>query len=119
MIDIQKVTRFALIGLFVACACPASQVIARKIQSGNGAATFSASGKIIAIGTDSFTIAQEQEGPPASQFLDDQHPATMTFMITRDTKIKGKLEVGASADVRYQEQDGNDVAVTVQVTAVT
>jgi hypothetical protein len=40
----------------------------------------------------------------------------LTFLITPDTVIDGKLKVGASANVVYRPDDkGNNVAVSVTV----
>ena len=78
----------------------------------------SASGKIIAIQDDTFTIEIQQVKAPGEEFRQEDHKSSMTFLINSSTKIEGKLEVGANADVLYRQRDGQNVAVTVHVTAI-
>ena len=78
----------------------------------------SASGKIIAIQDDTFTIEIQQVKAPGEEFRQEDHKSSMTFLINSSTKIEGKLEVGANADVVYRQQDGQNVAVMVHVTAI-
>jgi hypothetical protein len=40
----------------------------------------------------------------------------MIFLNDENTTVGGKLNVGANADVTYRQKDGNNVAVSVQVT---
>jgi hypothetical protein len=39
----------------------------------------------------------------------------MTFTIDDNTTVSGKLAVGASADVTYRSQGGQNIAVSVRV----
>ena len=41
----------------------------------------------------------------------------MTFLIDENPAMDGKLKVGANTEVTYREQDGNNVAVSVQLTS--
>lgn len=80
--------------------------------------TESASGKIIAIQDDTFTIEIHFVKPPGESFQRDDQPSSMTFLTNSSTKIDGKLEIGSNGEVLYRQQDGNNVAVTVHVTDV-
>jgi hypothetical protein len=79
-------------------------------------ATQSVSGKITAIGKDSFTLVVGNR--PAGQQLaqDPASPKSMTFVIDKNTTIEGKLKVNANAEVTYREDSGNNVAISVHVT---
>jgi Cu/Ag efflux protein CusF len=52
-----------------------------------------------------------------SQTTPSQDPSarTMTFTIDKNTTIDGKLKVGASADVTYRQEGGNNIAISVRV----
>jgi hypothetical protein len=78
----------------------------------------SASGTITAMQDDTFTIEIQHGKPPGQGFRQDNRASAMTFLVNSSTKIEGKLDVGANADVLYRQRDGNDVAVTVRVTAI-
>jgi hypothetical protein len=77
----------------------------------------SASGKIASVRSNSFTLEAAENAPPPGQQLvqDKSHPKTMTFLIDKNTTVDGKLTVGASADVTYRQDNGNNVAVSVRV----
>ena len=79
------------------------------------AAPQSVSGKITAIGKDSFTLAVGNR-PAGHQLAQDPAPKSMTFVIDKNTTIEGKLKVNANADVTYREDNGNNVAISVHVT---
>ena len=78
----------------------------------------SASGKITAMQDDTFTIEIRQVKSPGEGFRQDNHASAMTFLVNSSTKIEGKLDVGANAEVLYRQRDGNNIAVTVRVTAI-
>ncbi|MGH9728283.1 MAG: DUF5666 domain-containing protein [Candidatus Acidiferrales bacterium] len=85
----------------------------------------SASGKITAVSSGSFTLKTMASNPPKSEAsAQSQEPnqskeqgKEMTFTIDQNTTVDGKLAVGANADVSYRtDANGNNVAVTVHVT---
>jgi hypothetical protein len=51
----------------------------------------------------------ENSGAQAAQ------PKTMNFQVDSNTTIDGKLKVGASADVTYRQEGGNNIAISVRV----
>ena len=65
----------------------------------------SVSGKISAVGVDSFSVDVQKS----------QEPVTLKFLIDNHTKIDGKLKVGATATVDYRTEDVNNIAVHVVV----
>lgn len=91
-------------------------------QSQNAAQLQSASGKITAVSSSSFTLKMTATNPPSrgEAFAQDQQQnqsKDMTFTIDQNTTVDGKLQVGANADVSYRtDANGNNVAVTVHVT---
>jgi hypothetical protein len=66
----------------------------------------SVTGKISAIGDASFTV----------EILKDQVASTVQFQIDGNTKVEGKLAVGAQAAVEYKSESGSNVATHVVVT---
>ena len=86
----------------------------------------SASGKITAVSSSSFTLKTVSPNPPSRSeaSMQSQDPnqskdqgKEMTFTIDQNTTVDGKLAVGANADVSYRtDANGNNVAVTVHVT---
>lgn len=64
--------------------------------------TESASGKITAVSSNSFSI-ETAEGE------------ALEFALNADTKIEGELTEGANAQVAYRAEDGKNVAVHVKV----
>ena len=95
-------------------------IISAEIQNGDSPLidVQSVSGKITAVQDNTFTIEIPHVKPPGASFLQEDHPSSMTFLINSSTKIEGKLKVGANADVLYRRQGGNNIAVTVRVTAI-
>jgi len=71
----------------------------------------SVTGTIASVGKNSFTLTL---GSAMSQ-REQTSPRTMMFLIDKNTAIDGKLRVGASADVTYREDNGNNVAISVRV----
>jgi len=72
----------------------------------------SVSGTIASVGRNSFTITL---GSAISKEGQETTPKSMTFLIDKNTTIDGKLKVGASADVTYRQDNGNNVAINVRV----
>lgn len=76
----------------------------------------SVSGKIASARNNSFTLDISENAPSGNQLLQGRsHASAMTFLIDENTAMDGKLKVGANAEVTYREQDGNNVAVSVQL----
>jgi hypothetical protein len=67
--------------------------------------TGSVSGKISAVGGDSFSVDVQKS----------QEPVTLKFLIDDNTKIDGQLKVGATATVDYRTEDVKNIAVHVMV----
>ena len=76
----------------------------------------SVSGKITAVEPHTFVIKIEQVKPPGEESSQEDHISSMTFRIDSKTRMEGKLEVGASADIVYRQRNTQYVAVTVHVT---
>jgi hypothetical protein len=74
----------------------------------------SATGTISSVKKKSFTltIASAISNGPSSQ---QTNPKSMTFLIDKNTTIDGQLRVGASANVTYREDNGNNIAINVRV----
>ena len=81
------------------------------------ASQLSASGKITAVGKDSFTLAVAGGQASAGQQLlqEAPKPKSMVFHIDKNTTIEGKLKVDANADVTYREENGKNIAISVHV----
>jgi hypothetical protein len=82
------------------------------------AAAQSVSGKITSIEKSSFTLTVGSE--PKSNVSENPaaqagQPKTMNFQVDSNTTIDGKLKVGASADVTYRQEGGNNIAISVRV----
>ncbi len=70
--------------------------------------TATASGKITAVSDTSFALEVKKESESAGQ------TQTMNFVIDKNTKIEGNLEVGAQATVEYRIENGQNVATSVR-----
>ena len=80
------------------------------------AATQTVSGKIASVDKSSFTLSVSSATSQAKQFNNEAGaPKSMTFQIDKNTTVDGQLKVGASADVTYRQDSGNNVAVSVHV----
>jgi len=80
--------------------------------------TQTASGKITAVDKSSFSIAvaTARNSSPGQQLTEQGAGSqTMTFAIDKNTTVDGKLKVGASADVTYRQESGNNIAISVHV----
>jgi hypothetical protein len=116
-----RVVFSALAGLILipaALALPATRNAASKSASSEQAAaqTQSVSGKIASVEKSSFTLTVASGAPNGGQQLQQTAPKSMNFLIDKNTTIDGKLQVGASADVTYREDNGKNVAISVRVT---
>jgi hypothetical protein len=82
------------------------------------ASQLSVSGKITAVGKDSFTLAVAGGQASSGQHFAQEAPRakSMTFLIDKNTTIEGKLKVNATADVTYREDNGKNIAISVHVT---
>jgi hypothetical protein len=103
-------TVLSLATLFVICFTVAvwSQPLpagALTTRSNGGVASGSVSGKISAIGDASFSV----------DVVKNQDVNTVQFLIDGNTKMEGKLKVGAQATVEYRSDDGKNVATHVVV----
>ena len=63
------------------------------------------SGKVSAAGADSFSVDVQKS----------QEPVSLKFLLDANTKIDGKLKVGATVTVDYRTEDVNNIAVHVVV----
>jgi hypothetical protein len=77
--------------------------------------TQSVTGKIASVGKNSFTLTVGSSTSSQGQQLQQGAPKTMNFLIDKNTTIEGKLQVGATADVTYREDNGNNIAISVHV----
>lgn len=85
----------------------------------------SVSGKITSVSGKTFTLSASASpssptSPTGSQFQSSASSAegqSMTFTINDNTTVSGKLAVGASADVTYRTQGGQNIAVSVRVSS--
>jgi Cu/Ag efflux protein CusF len=84
------------------------------------AAAQSVSGKIASIEKSSFTLTlgSEQKSNVSENTAaqaGQSSAKTMNFQVDSNTTIDGKLKVGASADVTYRQEGGNNIAISVRV----
>ena len=86
---------------------PANQQAAPQTQS--------VTGKIASVANNSFTLTVGSSVSSQEQQLQQTAPKTMNFLIDKNTTIEGKLQVGATADVTYREDNGNNIAISVRV----
>jgi len=87
---------------------PSAQAAAPQSQS--------VSGKIATVDKTSFTLTVGAGS--TNRQLGQQEaaaPKSMNFQIDKNTTIDGKLKVGASADVTYREDNGQNVAISVHI----
>jgi len=115
-----SVSLLAALSLAVAFTVVAANATNRTtmIQSQDPAPqTQTASGKITAVDKSSFSIAVATRNSSPGQQLTEQGAGsqTMTFAIDKNTTVDGKLKVGASADVTYRQESGNNIAISVHV----
>ena len=91
---------------------PSTEVSTEEAQTSTEAQ--SVTGTIASVGKKSFTltIASAISNQPPSQ---QTNPKSMIFLMDKNTTIDGQLRVGASANVTYREDNGNNVAINVRV----
>jgi hypothetical protein len=78
--------------------------------------TESASGRIVAIRGNVFTLTIRENPPQGLHFQQKPAESMMSFVIDENTAVEGSLQLDADAEVVYRQQDGNNVAVSVRVT---
>src|SRR5438309_2322571 len=76
----------------------------------------SVSGKIAAVDKTSFTLTVGAGSTNRELQQQEAAPRSMNFQIDKNTTIDGKLKVGASADVTYRDDNGQNIAISVRVT---
>lgn len=101
---------FSVVTLFVVCfmvAAWAAPVPDRLIPVGLAPTPDKASqsGKIASIGDAEFSL----------EVTNGQERKTIKFLVDGDTKVEGKLKIGAQATVEYRSADGRKIAIHVVV----
>jgi len=112
-IAVSALASVVLVG--VLCALPSSAQDNKTANAQAMAPTRSVSGKIASVAKTSFTLILASE-KMAAQPETQSGAKSMTFQVDNNTTIDGKLQVGASADVTYREEAGNNIAISVRVT---
>lgn len=111
------------ISVLIACcligfACSPSSSLARtKIAQEQTAQLESVSGRIASVQGNTFTLQSQQSKDSTAAARQVNSNEVMTFTVDQSTTVEGKIEVGANADVTFREQDGNNIAVSVRVSA--
>jgi len=111
---------FVLASLVLAaslCALPPADNAQPPSKAQDSTQTQSVSGKIASVSSTSFTLTVGPRMLDQSQTSPSQETAakTMTFLVDKNTTVDGKLKVGATADVTYRQDGGNNVAISVRV----
>ena len=75
----------------------------------------SVSGKIASVEKSSFTLTIGAGSSNQGQQFQQSAAKTMNFLLDKNTTIDGKLKVGATADVTYREDGGQNVAISVHI----
>jgi hypothetical protein len=70
----------------------------------------SVAGKISSVGDAEFTLEVHKSQNP------DSNSNTLQFLVDANTKVEGKLTVGAQATVEYRDAEGKYIATRVVVT---
>ena len=105
--------------IFVAAiwAIPATSAHPNPTLSQAAPQTQSVSGKIASVEKNSFTLTVASDHlAKLGQTSQEAVPKSMTFAIDKNTTVDGKLQVGATADVTYREENGKNIAISVRVT---
>lgn len=99
------------------CATPPADNAKPASSRQDSTQTQSISGKIASVSKTSFTLTVGSRMLDQSQASPSQDTTakTMTFMIDKNTTVDGKLKVGATADVTYRQEGGNNIAISVRV----
>jgi uncharacterized protein DUF5666 len=103
-------TVFCLDTVFLVCFAVATWSMPLSSQPAAGTLiavpdTQSLSGKISSVGDAEFSVDVQK----------DQDVNTVQFLVDENTKVEGKLKVGAHATVEYRTNDGKNVAIRVVV----
>lgn len=102
-------TALSLASLFLLCFTVAVWSTPLNAQSAvrtnPTAETQSLSGKIASVGDAEFALEVRQ----------NQKPNTVQFLVDGNTKVEGKLSIGAQATVEYRSEDGRNIATHVSV----
>jgi len=104
-------TALTLAPLFAVCftvaswATPVPEHLVAARSAPTAADNPSQSGKIASIGDAAFSL----------EVSTGRERKTIEFLVDDDTKVEGKLQVGAQATVDYRSADGRNIAVHVVV----
>jgi Domain of unknown function (DUF5666) len=104
-------TALSLCTFFLVCFTVAAWSTPSRPQPASGAApaeTQSVAGKISSVGDAEFTLDVTKS--------QNSNSNTLQFLVDGDTKVEGKLAVGAQATVEYRDSDGKYIATRVVVT---
>jgi hypothetical protein len=120
MKNIHRVGLSLISGSLLAMAAWALPVAAPSAKtaatSQNGVLLESVSGTVVTVARDAFTLTTPASAPQGMQVAQvDDTTKTMMFVIDQNTTIDGRLRIGASADVVYRKDAGNNMAVSVTV----
>lgn len=89
----------------------------REYSQDQTAQVESVSGRITSVEGNTFTLEAPQSRNSGARNFQQDAQKVMTFTIDQNTTVEGKIEIGASADVTYRVQDGNNIAVSVRIAA--
>jgi hypothetical protein len=103
-------TALSLVSLFLLCFTVAVwstplEVQQHSVDTTPTAETQSLTGKIASVGDAEFALEVRQ----------NQKPNTVQFLVDGNTKVEGKLSVGAQATVEFRSEDGKNIATHVSV----
>ena len=100
-------TALSLASLFLLCFTVAVWSVPLNAEPSDNANAVpeakSVSGKIASVGDAEFTLEVKQ----------DQKTNTVQFLVDGDTKVEGKLAIGAQATVEFRTEDGKNIATHV------
>jgi len=103
-------TALSLVSFFLVCLTLAvwrSPVFALMNDKNPALEIQSVSGKIAAVGDAEFTLVLGK----------DRDPDQLRFLIDSETRMEGKLAIGANVTVDYRSADGKNIATRVVVVA--
>jgi hypothetical protein len=120
MKNIHRVGLSLISGSVLAMAAWALPVAAPSAKTAataaNGVQLESVSGTVVTVARYAFTLTTPAAAPQGMQVARvDDTTKTMMFIIDQNTTIDGRLRIGASADVVYRNDAGNNMAVSVTV----
>jgi hypothetical protein len=114
-LDFVLVPALAILGSVAArtsSPSPPTQLSTEEAQTSTEAQ--SVTGTIASVGKKSFTLTIAS-AISAKEQPQQTNPKTMIFLMDKNTTLDGQLRVGASANVTYREDNGNNVAINVRV----